>query len=68
VNALGLFDLDRKIRPVGVAYRELVRAWETVLPTKSICLQVPVVMPHEYDTELSTIDPQSPVGGSLLGQ
>jgi len=26
------------------------------------------VMPHEYDTELSTIDPQSPVGGSLLGQ
>jgi beta-glucosidase/6-phospho-beta-glucosidase/beta-galactosidase len=24
VNALGLFDLDRRIRPVGIAYRELI--------------------------------------------
>jgi len=24
---IGLYDLDRKIRPVGVAYRELIRAW-----------------------------------------
>jgi hypothetical protein len=22
-----------------------------VLPTKSVCLQIPIVMPHEYDTE-----------------
>jgi len=48
VNALGLFDLERRIRPVGAAYRELVDAWEAVLPTKSMCLQVPVVMPHEF--------------------
>jgi hypothetical protein len=45
VNALGLFDLDRKIRPVGIAYKELVRDWMEVLPTQSVCLQVPIVMP-----------------------
>jgi hypothetical protein len=27
VNPLGLYDLDRNIRPVGQAYRELVRQW-----------------------------------------
>ena len=27
VNALGLFDLDRKIRPVGEAYRTLIEQW-----------------------------------------
>jgi hypothetical protein len=48
VNALGLFDLDRKIRPVGMAYKELVRDWMEVLPTQSVCLQVPIVMPHEF--------------------
>jgi beta-glucosidase len=26
-NARGLFDLDRKIRPVGVAYRDLIATW-----------------------------------------
>ena len=26
VNPIGLFDLDRRVRPVGVAYRELIRA------------------------------------------
>jgi hypothetical protein len=51
VNTLGLFDLNRNIRPVGVAYRELVRAWMEVLPTKSVCLQIPIVMPYEYDME-----------------
>jgi hypothetical protein len=27
VNPLGLYDLDRRLRPVGRAYRELVRQW-----------------------------------------
>ncbi|HWJ94972.1 MAG TPA: glycoside hydrolase family 1 protein, partial [Telluria sp.] len=49
VNALGLYDLDRHIRPVGTAYRELVHAWMEVLPTQSVCLQVPIVMPNEWD-------------------
>jgi beta-glucosidase/6-phospho-beta-glucosidase/beta-galactosidase len=51
VNALGLYDLDRQIRPVGKAYAQLIRDWRQVLPTQSVCLQVPVVMPHEYDEE-----------------
>jgi hypothetical protein len=48
VNPLGLFDLNRKIRPVGVAYRDLIRDWCEVLPTQSVCLQVPVALPQDY--------------------
>jgi beta-glucosidase len=47
VNPLGLFDLDRKIRPVGEAYKKLIEQWRDVLPTQSMCLTVPVVMPDE---------------------
>jgi len=43
VDALGLFDLDRNIRAVGRAYKELITAWRDVLPTQSVCLRVPVV-------------------------
>ncbi len=43
-NPLGLFDLNRNIRPVGKAYKELIAAWKDVLPVQSICLQLPVVM------------------------
>jgi beta-glucosidase/6-phospho-beta-glucosidase/beta-galactosidase len=49
VNALGLCDLDRNIRPVGHAYRELIANWSEVLPTQSVCLQVPVLCPHEFE-------------------
>ena len=49
VNALGLYDLDRRIRPVGQAYKELIAAWRDVLPTQSICLQVPVILPSEFE-------------------
>ncbi len=45
VNPLGLFDLQRNIRPVGKAYRDLIRDWCEVLPTQSICLRVPMVLP-----------------------
>ncbi|MFZ5656532.1 MAG: family 1 glycosylhydrolase [Pseudomonadota bacterium] len=38
VNPLGLFDLDRRIRPVGTAYRELVERWRDILPSESLCL------------------------------
>lgn len=31
VNPLGLFDLDRKIQPVGVAYKEIIKNWSPVL-------------------------------------
>ncbi len=49
VNPVGLFDLDRKIRPVGEAYKTLISEWRAVLPTQSVCLQVPLVMPGEYE-------------------
>jgi beta-glucosidase len=31
VNAVGLFDMDRKIRPAGTTYRDLIGAWSPVL-------------------------------------
>ncbi len=49
VNPVGLFDLDRNIRPVGQAYKQLIADWATVLPTQSVCLTVPMVFPHETD-------------------
>ena len=48
-NPLGLYDLDRKIRPVGEAYKKLISDWQDVLPTQSVCLRVPVMMPSEND-------------------
>jgi beta-glucosidase/6-phospho-beta-glucosidase/beta-galactosidase len=48
VNALGLADLNRNLRPVGIAYRDLIRDWLKVLPTQSVCLQVPVAMDADY--------------------
>lgn len=48
VNPLGLFDLDRRITPVGRAYKQLIADWATVLPTQSVCLVVPVVRPKAY--------------------
>jgi beta-glucosidase len=54
-DPLGLFDLDRKIRPVGEAYKKLIADWQDVLPTQSVCLVVPVDMPHEHDGD--TIKP-----------
>lgn len=48
VNPLGLFDLDRNIRRVGEAYKQLIKDWREVLPTQSICLRVPVVLPNEH--------------------
>src|SRR5207249_10722055 len=55
-NPLGLYDLDRKIRPVGEAYKKLIRDWRDVLPTQSVCLRVPIPMPDEYDGKASDTD------------
>lgn len=49
VNPVGLYDLNRNIRPVGQAYKTLIAQWKEVLPTQSVCLTVPVVMPSEHD-------------------
>src|SRR3546814_825109 len=49
VNPLGLYDLDRNIRAVGRAYKELIAAWREVLPAQSLCLAVPIVPPSHWD-------------------
>ena len=48
VCPLGLYDLDRKIRPVGRAYKELVEQWRHILPTESLCLHH--LEPEEFET------------------
>ena len=45
VTPVGLYDLDRNIRPVGRAYKKLIADWRDVLPASSACLIVPVVPP-----------------------
>ena len=52
VNPVGLFDLDRNIRPVGRAYKQLVADWAEVLPTQSVCLQIPIVPPRNQNHSL----------------
>jgi beta-glucosidase len=46
VNPMGLYDLDRKIRPVGKAYQQLIKEWSEFLPTETICLTLPIVFPE----------------------
>jgi beta-glucosidase len=50
---VGLFDLDRNIRPVGRAYRQLIQDWRDVLPAQSVCLVVPVVPPKAYEVTIA---------------
>ena len=49
VTPVGLYDLDRNIRPVGRCYKHLIDAWCNVLPAQSVCLTVPVVRPQDHD-------------------
>jgi beta-glucosidase len=42
VNPVGLYDLDRNIRPVGLAYKKLISDWSDVLPTQSHALVLPI--------------------------
>ncbi|GJG85988.1 glycoside hydrolase family 1 [Gemmatimonadetes bacterium T265] len=52
VNPLGLYDLDRRVRPVGVAYRELIREWREVLPMQSMVLTLPAFPPSRQNDPL----------------
>lgn len=56
VNPVGLYDLDRNIRPVGEAYKRLVSDWREVLPTQSVCFRVPIAPLHQHDEELRPYD------------
>ena len=48
VHPVGLYDLNREIRAVGKSYKQLISDWSEVLPTQSVCLSVPIVLPSEY--------------------
>ena len=40
VNPLGLYDLNRQIRPVGKAYKKLIEQWRRLLPTESRSIDI----------------------------
>ena len=68
VNALGLYDLDRKLRPVGAAYKQLIADWLHVLPTQSYCLVLPLDMPERPEPPCSWSglhDPQELIGRAV---
>lgn len=44
VNPLGLFDIDRKIRPVGEAFRRLIDIWRPVWPPNQLGYALPLEM------------------------
>lgn len=50
VDPVGLYDLDRNIRPAGKAYKQLIEQWQYVLPAQSLCLTVPITLPDEYES------------------
>ncbi|MGO4705274.1 family 1 glycosylhydrolase [Microvirga sp. 2MCAF38] len=47
VTPVGLYDLDRNIRPVGRSYKQLISDWADILPAQSVCLTVPVALPSD---------------------
>jgi beta-glucosidase/6-phospho-beta-glucosidase/beta-galactosidase len=47
VHAVGLCDLERRLRPVGHAYAELIQEWRDVLPTQSVVLSLPLASPSQ---------------------
>ena len=53
VHPVGLYDLNREIRAVGRSYKQLIADWRDVLPTQSICLNVPIIWPSEYHDRIA---------------
>jgi hypothetical protein len=40
VNALGMYDLNRQIRPVGIEYQNLIRQWKDVIANESYSVHI----------------------------
>jgi hypothetical protein len=49
VDPRGLYDLNRRLRPVGREYKRLVEQWRDVLPMESFCLNVSEPVAIDYD-------------------
>jgi hypothetical protein len=64
VDPVGLFDLDRNIRPVGEAYKDLIREWRDVLPTQSVCLRMPIAKDSDAMGPVEPTAPANTNGGS----
>ncbi|WP_340315623.1 family 1 glycosylhydrolase [Rhizorhabdus argentea] len=64
VNPLGLYDLDRNIRAVGKAYKQLIADWRDVLPAQSVCLVVPVV-PPSHSGRVDAVEQEDRAGSML---
>lgn len=60
VNPLGLYDLNRKIRPVGKAYRELIAQWRHILPVESYSMPTPEPEHLEEGDETRPIESYNP--------
>ncbi len=52
VNPLGLFDLDRKMRPVGKAYQKLIKEWNDLplLPNGPLTIQAPWSISQNFES------------------
>ncbi len=50
VNPLGLYDLNRNIRPVGEAYKKIINDWRWVLPAQRLFTQEIIEMPGDLNT------------------
>jgi hypothetical protein len=46
VCPVGLYDLNREIRPVGESYQKLIQDWGKHLPRETVCLTVPIAFPE----------------------
>ena len=64
VNPLGLFDLDRNIRNVGKAYKQLIADWCAVLPASSVCLAVPLAQHAPDPVPDQASDPADPLAST----
>jgi beta-glucosidase len=64
VHPVGLYDLDRNIRPVGRAYKKLIADWREILPASSLCLVVPIVPPSSTERPRAPEEPPETEAGT----
>ena len=48
-------EVDRNIRPVGQAYKQLIQDWSGVLPAQSYCLVLPLDIAWDTDPDAKSV-------------
>ena len=61
IHPVGLYDLNREIRPVGRSFKRLIADWRDVLPTQSVVLTVPLA----HECEQMEDDKDSPMAAKM---